>query len=206
MAHSLTRWLRREPVAAGRHVRVMPSTTVPGAAPALVASATQVVIAAESEQAARDLDRPEPVVVPAEQVAIETAPPIPEPAVEAPVAEQPAAPAPSEPDPQPAHHAAEPVLAPVEQQAPVPAPAPAVAVEPPPFEPPPWDLPAPAAPPAPAADPVPSSSPFGGRYEPHPVALEFSDGARFELDEDDPRFESFLAAAAAVTGAAHDSV
>jgi hypothetical protein len=167
------------------------------------------VIAAESEHGVRPLDRPEPAVTSGEQVAADPALPAvpsPEPAQDAPVPELPAATAWSEPEPEPVHHAAEPALAPVEQQPDLPAPLPVVAGEPPPFEPPPWDLPAPTAPPVPAADPVPSSSPFGGRYEPHPVALEFSDGARFELDEDDPRFESFLAAAAAVTGAAHDSV
>jgi hypothetical protein len=36
------------------------------------------------------------------------------------------------------------------------------------------------------------------------VALGFSDGARVELDEDDPRVASFVAAAAAVTGTVPD--
>ena len=194
MAFVKPRWLRRENATHGRHVRVMPATTVPGAAPALVATAAQAVIAVES---AADESGAVAVAPPASsgaapvQVleALEVEAPVAEPhAADVPLAgaEDPVTPATDRPTSE------------------VPEPVATAAVEPPPFEPPPWDLPAPTAPPVPAADPAPS--PFGGPYEPHPVALEFSDGARFELDEDDPRFASFLAAAAAVTGAAHDRV
>lgn len=202
MTFRMPRWLRREPATHGRHVRVMPATTVPGAAPALVATAAQAVIAIESAQrepaatlvvdtaagehvevAAAAEPVPEHVSEPADELAHEPADELADDVVAR--AEDVVA--------QAAADAPEPVLRRVEQP---------VAVEPPPFEPPPWDLPAPAAPPAPAADPVPSAS--GTRYEPSPVALGFSDGARFELDQDDPRVASFVAAAAAVTGAAHD--
>ena len=192
MAFVKPRWLRRESATHGRHVRVMPATTVPGAAPALVATAAQAVIAVES---AADESGAVAVAAPASSGAA-PAQVLEALEVEAPVAEPRAADV-------PLAGTEDRVIPATDRPASAEVPEP-VAVEPPPFEPPPWDLPAPTAPPVPAADPAPS--PFGGPYEPHPVALEFSDGARFELDEDDPRFASFLAAAAAVTGAAPDRV
>jgi hypothetical protein len=165
MTLTLPRWLRREPVqhGHGRHALPLAPSSLPGAAPALVAAT------------ALSLTEPEPAAPPPE--ALDRSPE--EPSVPMHLAGTSADLADVAPDadlPVPAAETAEPVTAPA-------------------FDPPPWDLPAPAAPPVPATEADPGAS---TDRVPRPVALEFSDGARVELDEHDPRVASFLAAAAAV--------
>ena len=173
MTLTLPRWLRRDAVqhGPGRHALPLAPSTLPGAAPALVA-ATALSLTDPEPAATPVVDAPEPSAV--------GDPSVPTPVAEAVAGLAHTASVPDLPVPPPA--AAEPAAAPQTGR-------------PPAFEPPPWDLPAPAAPPLPAPESDPGASTDNA---PRPVALEFSDGARVELDEADPRVASFLAAAAAV--------
>jgi hypothetical protein len=167
--------LRRPPrdVPVGRHSRVLPGPSVPGAAAALVATTgTAGVLRSDAAQA-------EPVPAdPAEPIKADAAQPEPVPA-------DPAGPIPADaaqPEPDPA----EPVTA-------GPVPAEPVPAEPDPAEPDPAE-PDPAEPGPAEPGPVPAEP----AAPPGAVTLGFADGGTLALDPDDPRVRTFKAAAEAL--------
>lgn len=167
----LPRWLRREPVPQGRHVRRPAPVTAPGAGAALVIGAAEPYLVAPTPP--DPAEPPDPVEAVEPAAAAELPPVGPEAVTAGDVGLL------TEPIP---------VLAPVPLEPPVPAVVPVALPDPEP----------PQLSEYGAEHPEPGPGTAGG---PEPtVALGFADGGVLELAPDDPRLAGFHDAAAAVLG------